>query len=136
MTLTLAPVRHGDAPARFHYVTELGRTDYGDVAEILGKVNADTVGRELTALGIEWGQWRERTWLCGVVAFVVDAYHPGTVPYLAELARRLEAYPVLDDDAWTEAEWQAGVCPSCGGYGLPEGYGTGDVCESCGHVRD
>ena len=131
MALTLVPIEgHED---RFHYVRELGRTDYGDTAEILGEVNAATVGKELSALGIEWTTWREKTWVCNVVAFVIDAYHPGTLPYLEELGDRLEAYPVLDEDKWCEAEHEAGICGYCGGAGLPNWYSNGDTCEVCDH---
>lgn len=140
MTMTALDVRptgmsYGHE-GRWHYVPDLGRTDYGDAAEILGQVNAATVVRELEALGVECFETRERAWLCPVVALVVDAYHPATLPYLAQLAERLEAYPVLDEMALGEAEWQAGLCGYCGSLGLPEGYGEGDTCDSCGHVVD
>ena len=133
-TLTVKPARFEEG--RFHYVPDLGRTDYGDVREILAGVNAATVLAELDELGVEAFESRERTWLCPVVALVVDAYHPATMPYLARLSERLEVYPVLDDMALSEAELEAGYCGYCGQLGLPEGYGEGDACESCGHVVD
>lgn len=133
-TLTVANVRPARFPEeRFHYVPELGRTDYGDPAETLGAVNQAQVLRELDALGVEAFLSRERTWLCGVVAFVVDAYHPATMPYLSALADRLETYPCLNDEALSEAEWAEGYCQACGSRGLPEGYGEGDTCEHCGY---
>lgn len=133
-TLTVKPARFEED--RFHYVPDLGRTDYGATDEILGQVNIDAVIRELDALGVEAFTSREKTWLCPVVALVVDAYHPATMPYLARLSERLEAYPVLDEMALSEAELEAGYCGYCGSLGLPEMYGKGDVCESCGHIVD
>ena len=133
-TLTVKPASFEES--RFHYVPDMGRTDYGAVDEILGQVNIDAAIRELDALGVEAFTSRERTWLCPVVALVVDAYHPVTMPYLARLSERLEAYPVLDEMALSEAELEAGYCGYCGSLGLPEMYGEGDVCESCGHLVD
>ena len=136
-TLTVKPARYGNATdMRFHYVPDLGRTDYGDAAELMGQANAETVLRELEALGVEAFTVRERTWLCGVVALVVDAVHPATMPYLSRLAERLEAYPCLDDMRLGELELEAGYCGYCGSLGLPEWYGQGDTCELCGHIVD
>jgi len=131
------PARYGDATdMRFHYVPELGRTDYGDVGELMGQANAETVLAELEALGVEAFTVQERTWLCPVVAVVVDAVHPATLPYLESVAARLEAYPCLDDMRLGELELEAGYCGYCGSLGLPEWYGAGDECESCGHIVD
>lgn len=119
---------------RWHYVPMLGRSDYGDIGEIMDESNAEAVGRMLDAEGIEWFTAREQTWVCGIRVFIVDAIHPRTMPLLADIARRLEAYPVLDEDDWCRREYEAGVCGYCGSLGLPECAEYGDECETCGHV--
>jgi hypothetical protein len=130
-TLDLTPCK--GRQDRWHYIPDLGRSDYGDPAETLLRVNAETVLAELQALGVEAFTEPIRTWLCPAVALVVDAYHPATLPYLRDLADRLDVYGVLDEEALARAEWEDGYCQSCGSLGLPERWGLDDVCESCGY---
>ena len=132
--MKLVPANFDDP--RFHYVPDLGRTDYGAVDELLGQANMEAVVRELDAMGIDSVETRERTWLCPVVGLVVDAYHPATVPYLESVAARLASYPVLDEMRLSELEVENGYCGYCGSLGLPELYDIGAECESCGHVVD
>lgn len=129
--MTVTPARWADD--RYHYVPELGRTDYGAPDELIGQANAERVVAELAELGVEAWQRPERTWLCATMTFLVDAYHPATVPYLSRLAERLDVYPVLDEMRLSELEYAEGYCAYCGNYGLPPSYGEGDTCESCGY---
>jgi hypothetical protein len=133
LALKTSGALHG-TEGRWHYVPDLGRSDYGDPGELIARVNAACVMRELSALGVDAYLSPERTWLCNVVALVVDAYHPATLPYLAGVADRLDAYPVLDEDALGLLEWEEGYCQGCGSFGLPDSYGRGDACMSCEYV--
>ena len=118
---------------RFHAVPWLGTTAYGDPSELLGASNAAAALAALEAVGVEAFISPRRTWLCAVNVFVVDAYSPAALPALTALWERLESYPVLDEDDWTQREWEAGCCPACGSKGLPEEYSEGDTCQ-CGYV--
>jgi hypothetical protein len=114
-----------------HYIPDLGRTDYGDPAEILGQANIDTVLDELGRLGINAYQRPVDSWACRGVGVVVDVTHPLTGGYLAELETRLASGPALSDYALAEAEHAAGYCQECGECTLPPHYGEDDRCWSC-----
>lgn len=132
-TIDITP-DHMSGEARFHAVPWLGTTAYGDPTELLGASNAAAALAALEAVGVEAFIAPRRTWACAVDVFVVDAYHPAALPTLTALWERLESYPVLDEDDFSRREWEAGYCLACGEFGMPECYGEGVTCESCGQT--
>jgi hypothetical protein len=94
----------------YEYITELGRTNFGDDSEPLMRANQEVAKARLEA--IEPGSVHlshERTWACAIVAFKVDFSDNGEAlrAELNKILDELQDYPALDESLWLKYEFEA-----------------------------
>ena len=94
----------------YQYITELGRTDYGDDSEALFRANQEVAKARLEAIQPDSVHLSyERTWACAIVAFKVDFSVNGEAlqAELTKILDELQEYPALDESLWLQYEFEA-----------------------------